>query len=695
MFVFHFYRVYEQLFAPGKRVHDSLPEGIKPHISTVEEYERVSKEALDRPEVFWSRTARELLHWQRDFTETLSGTLEEGNIEWFRDGLLNVAENCVHRHARDHPDRVALVWEGDEVGTQRKITYSQLKLEVDKIAAYLHSLPELSQPQPLTKVPVVSIYMPMVPETAFVMLACAQLGLMHNVVFAGFSAEALHDRLVDAQSPILFTADFAHRGGKRIHLLKIAKDAINMKKHIEGDAQISVKRVVVLERNETIADAIPSDELERYYSWKQVVQEKTYEAPPVASVPAEHPLFLLYTSGSTGKPKGLLHTSGGYLAYAAFTSRLSFDLHPEAGDVFGCLADVGWITGHTYIVYGPLALGATTVMFESLPTFPDPSRYWELVDRLGITQLYTAPTVIRALRRFGDEPVKPFSLETLRILGSVGEPINADAWLWYRQVVGRDECSVVDTFWQTETGGHVIAPLPAVHKCKPGAAGFPYIGIDARLLDPVSGEEIVGAGEGVLVIRRPWPGMARSVYGDHTRYLNTYFRTYPGHYFTGDAAHRDADGHIWIRGRVDDVINVSGHRLSTAEIEAALGRHPRCAEAAVLGKADDITGQSIWAFCILKGDTAADSLVLPEIKQEMIQFVRQAIGPIATPSAVILTTDLPKTRSGKIMRRLLRKILAGEADQLGDLSTLNNPAVIDEVIKLVQEEEEDQARRRK
>jgi acetyl-CoA synthetase len=703
---------HERLFPTGRRVRELLPEGVKPHIGSIEEYRELYQRSINAPETFWAAAAREMLSWHTDFATTLSGSLAEGNVKWFEEGKLNVAWNCVDRHARAHPERLALIWEGDEPGQSRRITYRELLIEVERVACHLRSLSELST------APVVTIYMPMVPETVFAMLACARLGLPHNVVFAGFSAESLHDRLADARSRVLFTADFGHRGGKRIPLLKIAKEALNMHRSKDSDYK-GVSQVIVLERDEVLANGVlangvhangalangvlangdsgkedPGDAATEgaavYASWKETIGRIAVDFETIAepeAFPSEHPLFLLYTSGSTGKPKGLLHTSAGYLLYAAWTARHSFDLHPEIGDVFGCLADVGWITGHSYIVYGPLALGATSVLFESIPTYPNASRYWELVDRLAITQLYTAPTVIRALRRLGDAPVAPFSLQTLRVLGSVGEPINADAWLWYRHVVGKDECSVVDTFWQTETGGHVIAPLPAVHDVKPGAAGFPCLGIDAQLLDPATGAVLGGAGvEGVLCIGQPWPGMARSVFGDHERYMNTYLRPYPGFYFTGDAAARDADAHLWIRGRVDDVINVSGHRLSTAEIEAALGRHARCAEAAVLGRPDELTGQAIWAFCILKpGEGAADA---PDakIRAEMVQLVRSAIGPIATPQAILLTSDLPKTRSGKIMRRLLRKILAGEADQLGDLSTLNNPAIIEEVKMLVEQE---------
>lgn len=618
-----------------------------------------------------------MLTWSTPFKSVLGGDFAAGSSTWFHDGKLNVAFNCIDRHVEaGNGDRVALLWEGDEPGENRRITFSQLLEEVSRVAALLQSY------QLDNKKDTVTLYMPMIPETVFVMLACARLGLPHNVVFAGFSADSLRDRIVDAKSAVVFAADYGKRGGKKIPLKSVVDEALS------GVGSI-VKHYIVFYREASAAPAAKSMAMAMAWSdaLKPFAQVKFIE--PV-QVDSEHPLFLLYTSGSTGKPKGLLHTSGGYLTYAAYTTRNSFDLHPENGDIFGCLADVGWITGHTYIVYGPLALGSTTVLFESIPTYPAPSRYWETIDRLGITQLYTAPTVIRALRKFGEEPLKGFSLRSLKVLGSVGEPINADAWLWYWKYAGKEECSVIDTFWQTETGGHVVSPLPAVHSVKPGAAGFPCIGIDAVLLDPVDGKELSDRDvEGVLCIRKPWPGLARTIHGDHERFRQTYFSTYPGYYFTGDAAHRDSDGHLWIRGRVDDVINVSGHRLSTAEIEAALGKHEACAEAAVLGRPDEITGQSIWAFCIMKPQT---SPFTPEhedrLRSEMIKLVRKSIGPLASPKYIVLTPDLPKTRSGKIMRRLLRKILAGEGDQLGDLSTLNNPSIIDEVKELVRKADE-------
>jgi acetyl-CoA synthetase len=622
------------LIPPGKR---RVAGEESQYIKSEEEYRKLQEKSLNEPESFWGQVSRDLLTWSKPFEKVLAGSFAEGSNTWFEDGKLNVAFNCIDRHIHaGHGDRVALLWEGDEPADNRRITFSELLVEVCKLAALLQSY-NLDNTKDT-----VTLYMPMVPETVFVMLACARLGLPHNVVFAGFSAESLRDRISDAKSSVVFTADYGKRGGKKIPLKSVVDEALSGL--TEGNS--SVKHYIVLYRQEQVESSasvndkkdntattndnvnITNDNVSintstststststtaTATSWNEALLEfKNVKFVEPIQVNSEHPLFMLYTSGSTGKPKGLLHTSGGYLTYAAYTTRNSFDLHPEAGDVFGCLADVGWITGHTYIVYGPLALGATTVLFESIPTYPTPSRYWETIDRLKITQLYTAPTVIRALRKYGEDQVRGSSLKTLRVLGSVGEPINPDAWLWYWKLIGQEECSVIDTFWQTETGGHVIAPLPNVHSVKPGAAGFPCIGIDAVLLDPVDGKELTGNDvEGVLCIRKPWPGLARTIFGDHERFRNTYFSTYPGYYFTGDAAHRDSDGHLWIRGRVDDVINVSGHRLSTAEIEAALGKHESCAEAAVLGRSDEITGQSIWAFCILKqGNSNSEGIYL-------------------------------------------------------------------------------------
>lgn len=560
-----------------------------------------------------------------------------------------------------------MIWEGDEPGQNRHISYKRLQEESSRVAHYLVS-------QGVKTGDTVTIYMPMVPEAVFAMLGCARIGATHNVVFAGFSAESLADRIIDSGSKVLITADEGRRGGKTITLKHIADKAIKL-------SNGAIERVLLFHRTGGKADFHP----ERDHWWHEhVPQQPDYFKPVV--VPSEHPLFMLYTSGSTGKPKGLVHTSAGYLLYAAETVKNIFDL--REGDIFGCLADIGWITGHSYIVYGPLCNGVTTVLFESIPTYPTPSRYWDVIDRLKITQLYTAPTVIRALRKFGDAPLEGYSLASLRAIGTVGEPISPDAWTWYSDKVGKGRIPVVDTYWQTETGGHVIAPIAALTVTKPGAATLPFYGIQSNLVDPTTGEVISGNDkEGVLVISKPWPGMARTVKGDHQKYLDTYFKLYPGHYFSGDGAYRDKDGYYWIRGRVDDVINVSGHRMSTAEIESALGRHAACAEAAVLGKPDDITGQSIWAFVIPKINI--DPEHLRKIEHELKDTVRQAIGSIAVPRQVIVIEDLPKTRSGKIMRRIIRKILEGvtDKDQLGDLSTINNPEVIDKLLQVIHSKE--------
>jgi acetyl-CoA synthetase len=505
--------------------------------------------------------------------------------------------------------------------------------------------------------------MPMVPEAVVAFLACARLGIIHSVVFAGFSSEALRDRIQDASSKLVITADEGRRGGKTIHTKKIVDDALK-------DCPL-VEHVLVFRRT---GSAVPFSTPRDLWWHEELEKHRPYCPPEIVS--AEDPLFLLYTSGSTGKPKGVLHTTAGYLLGAAMTFKYVFDYHEN--DVYGCMADIGWVTGHTYIVYGPLLNGGTTVLFESTPIYPTPSRYWEVVAKHKITQLYTAPTAIRLLRRFGDDYVKGHDLSSLRIIGSVGEPINPEAWEWYNDVVGRKECSVVDTYWQTETGSIIITPLPGATATKPGSATFPFFGVEPVILDPVTGKEIEGNNvEGVLAVKRPWPSMARTVYNNHHRYLDTYFNPYKGYYFTGDGAGRDKDGYYWIRGRVDDVINVSGHRLSTAEIESALIVHHAVAEAAVIGIADALTGQCVHAFTTLKPNEEGT-----DVKDLALQ-VRKVIGPFAAPKKIYIVSDLPKTRSGKIMRRILRKIVSGESDSLGDLSTLSDPSIIPVLIDKV------------
>ncbi|KAH6602738.1 hypothetical protein BASA61_000827 [Batrachochytrium salamandrivorans] len=635
------------------------------HLSTFQEYEAMHAQSINQPDVFFGKLATDLLSWSKPFTNVHSGGFENGDIAWFADGQLNVSYNCVDRHAEANPDKIAIIWEADEPGQHQSWTYSRLQKEVCQLANALIKYG-------VRKGDAIAIYMPMVPEAAVAMLACARIGAVHSIVFAGFSAEALRDRIIDAQCQILITTDQGKRGGKTTHLKKIADQAV--------DGCPSIKNVIVFQRtgDPSVPFTAPRD-----VWWHEVVPIQNPYCPPLP-MNSEDPLFILYTSGSTGKPKGVLHTQAGYLLGAAVSCKYTFDMHPN--DIFGCMADIGWITGHTYIVYGPLCLGVTTVMFESIPTYPNASRYWDLVDKHQVTQLYTAPTAIRTLRSLGDEPVKPFKLDSLRVLGSVGEPINPEAWLWYYEVVGRKKCMVVDTYWQTETGSHLITPIPGVTPTKPGAATFPFFGIDTVILDPTSGKELVGNEvSGVLAIRRPFPSMARSIFKDHKRYLDTYMRPYPGFYFTGDGATRDKDGHLWIGGRLDGnyVINVAGHRLSTAEIEAALILHPACAEAAVVGIPHDICGQAVVCFCTLK--TEGDIAVL---EKEFILQVRTHIGPFASPQRVLIVSDLPKTRSGKIMRRILRKVAAKEAvladldndevtrTKLGDLSTLANPSIV-------------------
>ncbi|KAI9356589.1 hypothetical protein DFJ73DRAFT_789505 [Zopfochytrium polystomum] len=601
---------------------------------------------------------------------------QHGDITWFRDGRLNVSYNCVDRHAAKTPNKPAIIWEPDEpsqAAHTHAITYAELLRDVCRLANVLRAAG-------VRKGDAVAIYMPMVPEAVVSMLACARLGAVHSVVFAGFSADALRDRVVDADCKVVITADQGKRGGKVVHLKKICDEAL---------ASVpSVHKVIVFQR--TGDSAVPFSPPRDVWWHEEMAKHRPYCPPEPVS--AEDPLFMLYTSGSTGKPKGVVHTSAGYLLGVLLTTKYIFDLHE--GDVHGCMADVGWITGHSYIVYGPLSNGVTTVVFESVPTYPTPSRYWQTVEKHKITQLYTAPTAIRALRRLGDDHVTPYSMPTLRVLGSVGEPINPEAWHWYSSVVGRNQCAVVDTYWQTETGSIVVTPLPGAIPTKPGAATLPFFGIDLAVLDPVTGKELTGNNvAGVLAIRKPFPSIARTVHGDHARYLDTYMRPYQGYYFTGDGVARDGDGYYWIRGRVDDVINVAGHRMSTAEIESALIMHPACAESAVIGIPDDVTGQAVVCFCTLKSHHADTSAVATALRQQ----VRNHIGPFATPKAVVVTVDLPKTRSGKIMRRVLRKVAAGDVGledvkdeesiraKLGDLSTLADPSVISELVQRVKE----------
>ncbi|EFY96822.1 AMP-binding enzyme [Metarhizium robertsii] len=631
----------------------------KLHLANIEEYQKLYKESITNPNKFWGERARELLSWYRDFETVSSGTLADGDVKWFPEGQLNASYNLVDRHAFKDPDRVAIIYEADEPQDGRNVTYSELLRQVSKCA---WSLKQMG----IRKGDTVAIYLPMIPEALVAILACVRIGAVHSVVFAGFSADSLRDRVLDARSRVVITTDEGKRGGKLIGTKKIVDDALKQCP--------DVTNVLVFKR--TGAD-VPMQAGRDVWWHEELEKWPSYIAPEVMN--SEDPLFLLYTSGSTGKPKGVLHTTAGYLLGAAMTGKYVFDIHD--GDRYFCGGDVGWITGHTYVVYAPLLLGVSTVVFEGTPAYPNFSRYWDIIEKHKVTQFYVAPTALRLLKRAGDEHVKG-DIKHLRVLGSVGEPIAAEVWKWYFEVVGREEAHVVDTYWQTETGSHVITPLTGITPTKPGSASFPFFGIEPVIIDPVSGEEIHGNDvEGVLAFKQPWPSMARTVYGAHKRYMDTYLNVYKGYYFTGDGAGRDHEGFYWIRGRVDDVVNVSGHRLSTAEIEAALIEHHAVAEAAVVGVADELTGQAVNAFVAVKDvDVVNDAL-----RKEFIMQVRKSIGPFAAPKAIYVVPDLPKTRSGKIMRRILRKILAGEEDQLGDITTLSDPSIVERIIRIVHE----------
>ncbi|MCB0354865.1 MAG: acetate--CoA ligase [Bdellovibrionales bacterium] len=623
-------------------------------INRWEEYSRLYRESLENRDDFWATQARLFLTWDRDFSQTSSCDYRTGTIEWFSDGQLNVSKNCIDRHLVSRGEKPAILWEGNELGERKTITYRELHSEVCRFANMLTNLG-------VSKGDRVIIYLPMIPELAYSMLACARIGAVHSVVFAGFSAESLGNRIEDCQAKVVITANEGLRGPKTIPLKSICDEAVL-------DAQ-SVKAVVVVRRTSNRTEMKSG----RDFWSEELLATASPECAPVV-LDAEDPLFILYTSGSTGKPKGLVHTQAGYLLYTAFTHKFVFDYHED--DIYCCVADCGWITGHSYIVYGPLANGATTVMFESTPTYPDPGRYWEMIDRLGVTSFYTAPTAIRALEKEGEIWPEKYSLESLRILGSVGEPINEDAWLWYYNHVGHRRCTIVDTWWQTETGGILISPLPGVTETKPGSATFPLFGIDPVLIDDNGKEVSTTPGKGRLCIRDSWPGQSRTVFGDHDRFFDTYFREIPGMYLTGDAAERDSDGYFWIRGRVDDVLNVSGHRLGTAEIESAIDHCELVVEAAVVGIPHEVKGTGIYAFCIASREIRS----VEEAEFEVKNTVRKVIGPFAAPDHVQFVTGLPKTRSGKIMRRILRKIASGDLESLGDISTLADSAVVEEIV---------------
>jgi len=625
------------------------------HVGSFEQYQALYDESIRDPAGFWGKVAQRI-DWFEPFTNTCDASFGEAEVAWFVGGKLNAAHNCIDRHLAERGEQTAILWVGDEPGTYRHISFRELHDEVGRLGNVLRRCG-------VRKGDRVCIYLPMMPEAVYAMLACARIGAVHSVVFAGFSAEALRDRIVDADCRVVLTANEGLRGGRTIPLKRTVDHAI------EG---LPVHSVLVAKRTDTEVDMHAGRD-----RWLRAEMDRQRAFCPVEWVDSEDPLFVLYTSGSTGKPKGQLHTTGGYLTYASYTHELVFDWHP--GDVHFCAADVGWITGHSYIVYGPLCNGATTVVFESTPVYPDASRYWQVCDDIQANIFYTAPTALRALIRFGDEPVKKHKRDSIRVLGSVGEPINPEVWQWYHDVVGDGRCPIVDTWWQTETGGILMSPLPGATPCKPGSATFPLPGVVPELVDE-KGNVLAGNGvSGNLCLTASWPGQARTILDDHERFRQTYFSTYPGKYFTGDGCRRDEDGYYWITGRVDDVLNCSGHRLGTAEIESALVAHEFCAEAAVVGFPHDVKGQGIHAFVIAGKD--ADGIATAEVEAVLKEQVREAISPIATPDRVQVVPGLPKTRSGKIMRRILRKIAEGNYQDLGDISTLAEPAVVEQIVE--------------
>ena len=618
-------------------------------------YRAMYDRSLADPNGFWAEEAKRI-HWFRHFTKVKNTSFDphDVSIKWFEDGTTNAAYNCIDRHLATRGDQVAIIWEGDDPKELKKITYKELHDQVCRLANVLRN-------RNVEKGDRVTIYLPMIPEAVYAILACARIGAIHSVVFGGFSPDSLAGRIEDCQSKVVITADEGLRGGRKVPL-KANTDAAIEK--IGGD----VDHVVVVRRTGAPVDMLPGRDV-----WYHDAIEVVTAECPWAEMHAEDPLFILYTSGSTGRPKGVLHTTGGFLVYTAMTHQYVFDYHD--GDIYWCTADVGWVTGHSYIVYGPLANGATTLMFEGVPNYPTMSRFWEVIDKHKVNIFYTAPTAIRALMQAGDDPVKKTSRASLRLLGSVGEPINPEAWEWYYHVVGDGRCPIVDTWWQTETGGILITPLPGAIALKPGSATLPFFGVIPQIVD-AEGKVLDGATTGNLCIANSWPGQMRTVYGDHQRFVDTYFKAYPGKYFTGDGCRRDDDGYYWITGRVDDVINVAGHRMGTAEVESALVAHPKVSEAAVVGYPHDIKGQGIYAYVtLMTGEQPTEAL-----RKELVQWVRTEIGPIASPDLIQFAPNLPKTRSGKIMRRILRKIAEDEYGNLGDTSTLADPAVVDDLV---------------
>ena len=639
----------EERYAPPPAARDGAL------VTSTEAYAAMYARSLQDRDGFWREQAESLLDWMAPFETVVDEDLAGGRIGWFLGGRLNVSANCLDRHLAQRGDKTALLWEGDEPGDNRRVTYAELHEQVCRMANALRG-------RGIGKGERVAIYMGMVPELAVAMLACARIGAVHSVIFGGFSAQSIADRIADSACAAVITQDEGRRGG-RVVPLKANVDAAL-------EQTDSVRFVIVYQR----ADGTTPMQDGRDVWWHDALASESSACEPV-SMDAEDPLFILYTSGSTGKPKGVLHTQAGYLLFATMTHKYVFDLRED--DIYCCAADIGWVTGHSYIVYGPLANGATSVMFESIPTYPDAGRYWDMVDRLGITIFYTAPTAIRAIAREGNEHVTRYKRTSLRVLGSVGEPINPEAWRWYFNVVGEGRAAIVDTYWQTETGGHMITGLPGAITMKPGSASFPFFGVQPVLVDP-EGREIEGNNvSGLLCMAASWPGMMRTIYGDHERFIQTYLSQYPGKYFTGDGAYRDRDGYYWLTGRVDDVLNVSGHRIGTAEVEGALVQHPACAEAAVVGYPHDVKGVGIYAYVHLTEGVVPSA----ELARAMRQSVRTVIGPIATPDKLqFVRLGLPKTRSGKIMRRILRKVAEGQPENVGDVTTLADPTVVEDII---------------
>lgn len=625
------------------------------HVRSLAEYVEIYKRSIEDPEGFWAEKADQL-EWFKKWDLVLEADFAKAEIRWFKGGKLNVSYNCLDRHLRNgRENNAALIWEGEPDGQNRIYTYQQLHREVCRFANVMIK-------KGLQKGDRVALYMPMIPELPIAMLACARIGVIHSVVFGGFSAESLRDRILDCEAKLVVTTDGGFRGGK----------VIGLKENVDMALREcpSVEACIVCKRSHI--DVTMEKGRDSWWEEEMAAQDITADCEP-EEMDAEDPLFILYTSGSTGKPKGVLHTTGGYLLYALQTTKLIFDV--KDGDIYWCTADIGWVTGHSYVVYGPLTLGATSVMFEGIPTYPNPDRFWKIVEEYRVTIFYTAPTAVRALAREGDDWPRKRDLSSLRILGTVGEPINPEAWMWFYKVIGRESCPIMDTYWQTETGGSIISPLPGAIPIKPGSATLPFPGIDAVVVREDGFECDVNEG-GYLCIRKPWPGIMRTVYGDPERFVDTYFSQFPGMYFTGDGARRDEDGYFWLMGRVDDVMNVSGHRLGTAEIESALVSHPLVAEAAVVGFPHNIKGQGIYAFVTLKCDVEKTE----NLRKQLTGHVRKEIGPIATPDKIHFADALPKTRSGKIMRRILRKIAAGDIDNLGDTSTLADPSVVEVLI---------------